>query len=150
MNRKDVNIFFPELEKEYVEIWQQVAEPKKDLPNLSEEIERLQDSLYPVDPTTGNRSNDVVKLLSSSVSPMEKERILASMQKMPVSQRHNLTDDELVSMLPNRRNSTLVDADGVREYFEEEIFPNLGVEPGQQEPGQQEPGQEPGQQAAVE
>lgn len=127
MNKKDVNIFFPELEKEYVEIWQQVAEPKKDLPNLSEEIERLQDSLYPVDPTTGNRSNDVVKLLSSSVSPLEKERILASMQKIPVSQRHNLTDDELVSMLPNRRNSTLVDADGVREYFEEEIFPNLEV-----------------------
>jgi len=125
MNKKDVNIFFPELEKEYVEIWQQVAEPNKDLPNLSEEIERLQDSLYPVDPVTGNRSNDVSKLLSSTVSPMEKEKILANMQKMPTSKRSNLSDDELISMLPSRRNLTLVDADGVREYYEKEIFPNL-------------------------
>lgn len=146
MNKKDVNIFFPDLEKEYVEIWQQVAEPKKDLPNLSEEIERLQDSLYPVDPITGNRSNDVVKLLSSSVSPLEKERILASMQKMPAAQRHNLSDDDLVKMLPNRRNSTLVDADGVREYFEEEIFPNLEAT----EQGAEQGTEQGAEQAAVE
>lgn len=140
MNKKGVNIFFPELEKEHIEIWQQVAEPNKDLPNLSEEIERLQDSLYPVDEITGNRFNDISKLLSSTVSPMEKEKILANMQKMPASKRSNLSDDDLIRMLPSRRNLTLVDADGVREYFEEEILPNLESAEQSAEQGTEEQG----------
>ena len=129
MNKKDVNIYFQILENTCVDIWQQEVPPhNKDLPVLNEEIERIKDSLYPVDPITGDRSNDVSKLLSSSVSPLEKERILAGMQKMPAARRHNLSDDELIKMLPSRRNSTLVDVDEVRRVYEEEILPAFEAE----------------------
>lgn len=145
MNKKDVNIYFPGLENTCVDIWQQeVPSHNKDLPVLNEEIERIKDSLYPVDPVTGDRSNDVSKLLSSSVSPMEKERILAGMQKIPAARRHNLSDEDLIKMLPSRRNSTLVDVDEVRRVYEEEILPAFEAEQAAQVQQGSEQGSEQG------
>lgn len=83
---------------------------------------------FPVDPVTGNPDNMVDKLLSPDVSSMEKERILSFMQKMPASKRNNLSDQELMDMLPSRYNSTLTDIDKVRDFFENEIYTQLDDE----------------------
>lgn len=92
-------------------------------PVLNSEIQEIIDIVAPVNPITGIRENDVSMLLSQGISSIEKQAILSRMQQIPPSQRHDLSDDELLDMLPSRYNSTLVDADAVRQYFEENILP---------------------------
>ena len=102
-------------------------------PSLCEDINKLGDVLFPIDPVTGNPDNMVDKLISPNVNPMEKERILSFMQKMPASKRNNLSDKELMNMLPSRYNSTLTDIDKVRDFFENEIYTNLDDESKQED-----------------
>lgn len=92
-------------------------------PVLNSEIQEIIDIVAPVNPITGTRENDVSMLLSQNISSIEKQAILTRMQQIPPAQRHNLSDDELLEMLPSRYNSTLVDADAVRQYFEDNILP---------------------------
>lgn len=93
-------------------------------PVLNSEIQEIIDVVAPVNPITGTRENDVSMLLSQNISSIEKQAILSRMQQVPPSQRHNLSDDDLLDMLPSRYNSTLVDADAVRQYFEQNILPD--------------------------
>ena len=95
------------------------------LPDFSMEINDVIDTLYPIDAVTGNRSSDITRLLMPGITAMEKDRILASLQKMPTSKRNNLSDEDLINMLPSRYNSTLVDLDKVRDFYEENIFSEL-------------------------
>lgn len=95
--------------------------------SLCEEVNKLCDVLCPVDPVTGNPDNMIDKLLSPSVNPMEKERILSYMQKIPASHRHNLSDKELISMLPSRYNTTYTDIDKVRDFYEKEIYTDTSL-----------------------
>ena len=92
-------------------------------PVLNSEIQEIIDIVAPVNPLTGTRENDVSMLLSQNISSIEKQAILARMQQVPPSQRHDLSDEDLLDMLPSRYNSTLVDVDAVRQYFEENILP---------------------------
>lgn len=92
-------------------------------PVLNSEIQEIIDVVAPVNPLTGTRENDVSMLLSQNISSIEKQAILARMQQIPPSERHNLSDEDLLDMLPSRYNSTLVDVDAVRQYFEENILP---------------------------
>lgn len=92
-------------------------------PVLNSEIQEIIDIVAPVNPVTRTRENDVSMLLSQNISSIEKQAILSRMSQVPPSQRHNLSDDDLLDMLPSRYNSTLVDADAVRQYFEENILP---------------------------
>lgn len=123
----DIDVYFPNLSQVQKSIALQVTEPPKN-PSLCEDINKLADVLFPVDPVTGNPDNMVDKLLSPNVSTMEKERILSFMQKMPASKRNNLSDQELMDMLPSRYNSTLTDIDKVRDFFENEIYTQLDDE----------------------
>jgi hypothetical protein len=93
-------------------------------PVLNSEIQEIIDVVAPVNPITRTRENDVSMLLSQNISSIEKQAILSRMQQIPPSQRHNLSDEDLLDMLPSRYNSTLVDADAVRQYFEENILPD--------------------------
>lgn len=92
-------------------------------PVLNSEIQEIIDIVAPVNPITGSRENDVSMLLSQNISSIEKQAILSRMQQVPPSQRHDLSDEDLLDMLPSRYNSTLVDVDAVRQYFEENILP---------------------------
>ena len=92
-------------------------------PVLNSEIQEIIDIVAPVNPVTRTRENDVSMLLSQNISSIEKQAILSRMQQVPPSQRHNLSDEDLLDMLPSRYNSTLVDADAVRQYFEDNILP---------------------------
>lgn len=128
----DIDVFLPNLTEEQKSVALQVYDKPKN-PSLCEDINKLGDVLFPIDPVTGNPDNMVDKLISPNVNPMEKERILSFMQKMPASKRNNLSDKELIDMLPSRYNSTLTDIDKVRDIFENEIYTNLEDESKQED-----------------
>lgn len=128
----DIDVYLPNLTQEQKSVALQVSEQPKN-PSLCEDINKLGDVLFPIDPVTGNPDNMVDKLISPNVNPMEKERILSFMQKMPASKRNNLSDKELMNMLPSRYNSTLTDIDKVRDFFENEIYTNLDDESKQED-----------------
>lgn len=128
----DIDVFMPNLSQEQKIVALQVPEPPQNA-SLCEEINKIADAVFPVDPVTGNPDNMVDKLISPNVSSMEKERILSFMQKMPASKRNNLSDQELMDMLPSRYNSTLTDIDKVRDFFENEIYTKLEDESKQED-----------------
>lgn len=124
------------LEDKVIEIYFPRVENKKSLKKavnlknnsnqiLNKECIDHADTLFPINPLTGNIDSDISMLLSNSINPMEKERIMANLIKMPTSKRKNLSDDELIAMLPSRRNSTLTDIDAVRDYFEQEFLSKI-------------------------
>lgn len=117
----DIDLFFPYFTDAQKSAALVVPAKPQNL-SLCEEVNKLCDVLCPVDPVTGNPDNMIDKLLSPSVNPMEKERILSYMQKIPAGHRHNLSDKELISMLPSRYNTTFTDIDKVRDYYEKEIY----------------------------
>lgn len=128
----DIDVFMPNLSQEQKSVALQVS-AKPNNPSLCDDINKLADVLFPVDPVTGNPDNMVDKLISPNVSSMEKERILSFMQKMPASKRNNLSDQELMNMLPSRYNTTLTDIDKVRDFFENEIYTSLEDESKQED-----------------
>lgn len=97
-------------------------------PILNGEISDIIDVVAPINPITGNRENDVSMLLSQNISSIEKQAILSRMSQIPPSQRHDLSDAELLDMLPSRYNSTFVDADAVRQYFKDNILSSDSVQ----------------------
>lgn len=117
-----IDVFFPRYEeKEQLK----TVVFKTNNPVLNEDLTKHADAMFPINPMTGNIDSDVTKLLDASINPMEKERIMANLIKMPASKRKNLSDDELIQMLPSRRNSTLTDIDAVRDYFESEFLSKI-------------------------
>lgn len=120
----DVDIFFPHLSDSQKVVCVALSQ-KPNNPSLCEEINKLSTSLFPVNPVTGNPDNMIDKLITPGVSELEKQRILSFMQKMPASKRNNLSDEDLIAMLPSRYNSTLTDLDKVRDFFENEIYTEL-------------------------
>ena len=127
MKRNDLfyKIFFPHISQDVRESMEKEVEPNNSLVPLNAEIMEMQDSVFPIDPTTGLPENAVTKLLSPSVTALEKDRIIQLMGRMPVSKRNNLSDEDLVNMLPSRYNSTLVDSDALHDFYEREILLNL-------------------------
>lgn len=120
----DVDIYFPYFSEQQKVICVDTS-PLPNNPSLCADINKLSDSLFPVNPVTGNPDNMIDKLITPGVSELEKQRILSFMQRMPKSKRNNLSDDDLIAMLPSRYNSTLTDLDKVRDFFENEIYTEL-------------------------
>lgn len=84
--------------------------------NLSENAQKEIECYAPVNPVTGLRDN-ILSRLESDINESEKAIILSSLQKMPSSQRSNLSDDDMIQLLPSRYNSSNVDMDAVRGYM---------------------------------
>lgn len=95
------------------------------LPKLNAEIESIIDSVAPISEVTGNRVNDVDRLLDPNVSPMEKEAVLSRMQRVPMESRKNVPDNDLIRTVPSRYNSTLTDVDKVKDVFEKDVIPSI-------------------------
>ena len=104
---------------------------------LNSEISEIIDVVAPLNPLTGTRDNDVSMLLSQNISAIEKQAILSRMQQIPAAKRHDLSDEDLLDMLPSRYNSTLTDVDNVRSWFEQNILSE--PEPASSEPASQGP-----------
>lgn len=97
----------------------------KNEPILNSEITEIIDVVAPINPVTGMRENEVSMLLSQNISSIEKQAILSRMQQIPPSERHNMSDEDLLNMLPSRYNSTMVDVDHVRQWFETNVFDTI-------------------------
>lgn len=133
-----LNVYFSHFSDEQLQQAVAVSFPNADLPDLNTEIMSLSDVYFTIDPVTDNIENPVNKLLSSTLSPLERDKIMAFLQPLPRSKRHNLSDEDLVNMLPSRYNTTLTDMDAVRDFFENNILNEVDaqdVDQGQQ--GQQ-------------
>lgn len=133
-----LNVYFSHFSEEQLQQAVAVSSPNVDLPALNTEIMSLSDVYFTIDPVTDNIENPVNKLLSSTLSPLERDKIMAFLQPLPRAKRHNLSDEDLVNMLPSRYNSTLTDMDAVRDFFENNILNEVDaqdVDQGQQ--GQQ-------------
>lgn len=133
-----LNVYFSHFSDEQLKQAVAVSSPNDDLPVLNTEIMSLSDVYFTIDPVTDNIENPVNKLLSSTLSPLERDKIMAFLQPLPRSKRHNLSDEDLVNMLPSRYNTTLTDMDAVRDFFENNILNEVDaqdVDQGQQ--GQQ-------------
>lgn len=108
---------------------QLVSVPRnEDLPKLNAEIESIIDSVAPISEVTGNRVNDVDRLLDPNVSSMEKEAVLSRMQRVPMESRKNVPDKDLVRTVSSRYNSTLTDVDKVKDVFENDVLPSISEE----------------------
>ena len=88
-------------------------------PSLNDEIKDIIDVVAPVDSVTGNRENPITKLLSGSVTMVEKERILSMLQEIPVTSRNDVSDEDLAALLPSRYHNTLTDWDFVGMKYQE-------------------------------
>ena len=133
-----LNVYFSHFSDKQLQQAVAVSSPNDDLPVLNTEIMSLSDVYFTIDPVTDNIENPVNKLLSSTLSPLERDKIMAFLQPLPRSKRHNLSDEDLVNMLPSRYNTTLTDMDAVRDFFENNILNEVDaqdVDQGQQ--GQQ-------------
>ena len=52
---------------------------------------------------------------------LEKERILSTLQQIPSSSRNDMSDEDLVALLPSRYHNTLTDYDFVGMKYKEFI-----------------------------
>ena len=133
-----LNVYFSHFSEEQLQQAVAVSSPNDDLPVLNTEIMSLSDVYFTIDPVTDNIENPVNKLLSSTLSPLERDKIMAFLQPLPRSKRHNLSDEDLVNMLPSRYNTTLTDMDAVRDFFENNILNEVDAQDdGQGQQGQQ-------------
>lgn len=138
-----LNVYFSHFSDEQLQQAVAVSSPNEDLPALNTEIMSLSDVYFTIDPVTDNIENPVNKLLSSTLSPLERDKIMAFLQPLPRAKRHNLSDEDLLNMLPSRYNSTLTDMDAVRDFFENNILNEVDAQDDDQgQQGQQGQGQQ--------
>lgn len=75
------------------------------------------DVLAPVDEVTGNRPNILNKIVDEAVDPLEKQRLMASLQRIPSSSHGRMSDADLIATIPSRYNQTLTDAQKFSEHL---------------------------------
>lgn len=75
------------------------------------------DVLAPVDEITGNRPNILNKIVDEGVDPLEKQRLMASLQRIPSSSHGRMSDADLIATTPSRYNQTLTDAQKFSEHL---------------------------------
>lgn len=85
--------------------------------NLSTDIQKVLNVVDPVNPATGRRDGLLDRMTAINLSQSERDLIASIMVKMPAGQRSQMSDEDRIAMLPSRYNSTLVDADAVKEVF---------------------------------
>lgn len=108
----NLNIFFPYMSNDEIKAMEVQTEPNRDLPALNREIEEVVETLFPIDPLTGNPTSAVTKLLSPTVSALEKEKYAKMMEAIPTDNgNRGVDDDTLMATLPSRRNMTMTDND---------------------------------------
>lgn len=75
------------------------------------------DVLAPVDEITGTRPNILNKIVDEAVNPLEKQRLMASLQRIPSSSHGRMSDADLIATTPSRYNQTLTDSQKFSEHL---------------------------------
>lgn len=106
----DLKIFFPHLNDDELELMSKEAPyVSSGPPYLNDNANEECDVLCPYDDVEKRRPNVLTKVMDPNINPLERERLMSSLQRLPASKRNNLSDDELVMMTPSRYNQTLTD-----------------------------------------
>ena len=88
----------------------------------------LYDTLCPINPLTGHRDSMLSRLFSGNVSDTEKQLILSQLATLKgVNSPRDLSDEDLISLLPSRYMSDPVEMERYRALVDE--LRNVGEEP---------------------
>ena len=97
----------------------------------------LTETIQPINPVTGWRDNSISRLMSSNTPNVERELILKSLTKMKgYNSPKELTDDDLLEILPSRYANDPVELEYFKEYVDSLKSPD---EPASNEPATNEP-----------
>ena len=92
----------------------------------------LADTIQPINPLTGWRDNSFSRLMSPNTPNVERELILKSLTKMKgYNSPKELTDDDLLDILPSRYSNDPVELEYFKEYVDSLQNPD---EPASDEP----------------
>lgn len=88
----------------------------------------LYETLCPINPLTGHRDSMLSRLFSGNVSDTEKQLILSQLSTLKgVNSPRDLSDEDLISLIPSRYMSDPVEMERYRALVDE--LRNVGEEP---------------------
>ena len=79
------------------------------------------DVICPVDETTGHRTSRLTKVMDPTISPLEKERLMSTLQRMSTPTRTRLSDQDLMALTPSRYNTAMVDDEKFADYLHQVV-----------------------------
>ena len=80
----------------------------------------IYETLCPINPLTGHRDSMLSRLFDNNVSDSEKQLILSQLVKLKgVSSPADLSDDDILSLLPSRYMSDPVEMERYREFVDQ-------------------------------
>ena len=80
----------------------------------------IYETLCPINPLTGHRDSMLSRLFSNDVSDSEKQLIMSQLAKLKgVSSPADLSDDDILSLLPSRYMSDPVEMERYRELVDQ-------------------------------
>lgn len=127
-----LNYFFPFSSDAVLSAMACPAPYYNDPVDLSVKANQELDVLAPVDPVSGNRPNILNKIVDETVDPLEKQRLMASLQRIPSTSHRRMSDADLIATTPSRYNQTLTD----EQKFSEHLV-NV-IETGQEKPSSED------------
>ena len=84
------------------------------------EDKHIYETLCPINPLTGHRDSMLSRLFSNDVSDSEKQLIMSHLAKLKgVSSPADLSDDDILSLLPSRYMSDPVEMERYREFVDQ-------------------------------
>lgn len=117
----ELSIYFPHLSDEQLAVMSCKADYISTGLYLNEKANEESDVLCPYDEVEKRRSNVLTKVMDPNVNPLERERLMASLQRIPASKRNNLSDEDKIRMLPSRYNQTMTDDDKYANYMSDVV-----------------------------
>lgn len=98
--------------------------PPLEVNGLNNGISPIDDTLFntlcPINPLTGHRDDMLSRLFSGQVSDTEKQLIVSQLVQIKgVSSPKDLTDDDILSIIPSRYLSDPVELDRYRDFVDD-------------------------------
>lgn len=98
----------------------------------------IYETLCPINPLTGHRDSMLSRLFSNDVSDSEKQLIMSQLAKLKgVSSPADLSDDDILSLLPSRYMSDPVEMERYRELVDQ--LRDIDSEPAPADPAPADP-----------
>jgi hypothetical protein len=113
----ELSVFFPRLSESQLEVMTKKVDYVPQGAALNVKANEECNVICPYDDDLGERPNIISKVMDPNTNPLEKDRLLATLQRLPTSKRNNLSDEELALMLPSRYNQTLTDDAAFAEHL---------------------------------
>lgn len=87
------------------------------------------DTLFPVDPVTGNRSDIVSQIVDPNTGDLKRNQLMSVLDRNTESKHRSVDDDTLLSLLKSRYTQSQVENDNFAKYVETIINESKSSEP---------------------